>query len=86
MNNYYTARDLAREMGQCERTARRVLAEAGIKHERGQWWRFALDREPERLQLDGVRRELARPDSARRFGCRRRRKARQVMSLQMALF
>ena len=83
---YYTPRDLAREMGQSERTARRVLAEAGIKHERGQWWRFDLNREGERLSLDEVRRVLARPTSKRRYGCRRRRRALIATSFQMALF
>ena len=82
---YYTPHDLAREMKQCERTARRVLKEAGIKHERGQWWRFDLDRPDERVTIEEVRAELANPASPRRYGCRRRRRkcvaARQLTLL-----
>ena len=85
MNPYYTPRDLAREMGQSERTARRVLNEAGIRHERGQWWRFDLDRAEERITIERVRAELATPKSSRRFGCRRRRSA-LVAVRQLAMF
>ncbi|MBW3636433.1 MAG: hypothetical protein KY445_08205 [Armatimonadetes bacterium] len=83
---YYTARDLAREMGQSERTARRVLlTEARLKHERAQWWRFDLDLEGDRAALDELRRVLANPESARRFGCRRRRR-RGVECQQLEMF
>ena len=84
MNDYYTPHDLAREIGQSKRTARRVLSEAGIKHERGQWWRFDLDRPDERMTIEEVRAELARPKSKRRNGCRRRRRAKvKVRQLEM---
>jgi hypothetical protein len=72
MPTYYTTRDLARDLGQSVHTARRVLREARIKHIRGEWWRFDLNREPERIQVEEVKaRCLGGATSERRYGRKR---------------
>jgi hypothetical protein len=87
MPTYYTTRDLAKEMGQSVRTARRVFAEAGIRHYRRQWWRRNLEGEDwERVDIETVRAILSdNPPPKRRYG-RRRNRQPWLNPAQMKLF